>query len=125
MLSMPKSALDGIQEAADEIERELGVRSRCYPKWTSEGKLSRTEARDRMDRLQAAYNLLLAVGKAMQHLPFVWMALAALITTMLLASGCMSVPTVLHELAADTNTVHVLVSTPYGTVTVDRNQETP
>lgn len=37
------------QEAYDEAMRELQVRDRCYPKWVSEGKVSRTEARQRFN----------------------------------------------------------------------------
>lgn len=43
-----------LSEQVDELRRELGVRERCYPKWIQEGKLSRTDARDRLERLRAA-----------------------------------------------------------------------
>lgn len=46
------------QAAVDEIERELNVRLRCFPRWVSEGRVSRTDAQDRIDRLHTAYELL-------------------------------------------------------------------
>lgn len=38
------------QEAYDEALRELQVRKRCFPKWVQEGKLARSDARDRLAR---------------------------------------------------------------------------
>lgn len=46
------------QEALDELHRELCVRKRCFPRWIREGRVSATDARDRIDRLQTAYDLL-------------------------------------------------------------------
>jgi hypothetical protein len=43
-----------IQEALDEIRRELAVRSRIYDRWVAEGRQSYTEARDRYCRLAVA-----------------------------------------------------------------------
>jgi hypothetical protein len=37
------------QEAYDEAMRELQVRERCYTKWVKDGKISRTEARQRFN----------------------------------------------------------------------------
>lgn len=48
------SGLSTPQEARDEVERELSVRRRCYPHWVKDGRLSRTEASDRMARMEAA-----------------------------------------------------------------------
>ena len=45
-------------EALDEAERELNVRARCFPRWVTEGKMSRTDARDRLDRLASVFKLL-------------------------------------------------------------------
>lgn len=42
------------QEAIDEVQRELNVRSRCFPRWIAEGRVSRTDAQDRLDRLASA-----------------------------------------------------------------------
>lgn len=49
------------QAAVDEIERELNVRIRCFPRWVAEGRVSRTDAQDRIDRLHTAYELLKGV----------------------------------------------------------------
>lgn len=43
-----------LEEAASEVDREIKVRVRCYDRWVSEGKLSSVDARDRIERLQAA-----------------------------------------------------------------------
>ena len=42
------------REAADEVAREIGVRKKCYDRWVAEGKLSYSEAVDRMMRLKSA-----------------------------------------------------------------------
>lgn len=47
----PRRSLD---EALSEVDREIKVRARCYDRWISEGKLSSVDARDRIERLQAA-----------------------------------------------------------------------
>lgn len=47
-----------IEEALSECQRELQVRDRCYARWVSEGKLTSVDARDRMERLQAAVDYL-------------------------------------------------------------------
>lgn len=46
------------EEAQAELEREAHVRKRIYDRWIQEGKLSRTEAWDRMERLLTALRLL-------------------------------------------------------------------
>lgn len=46
------------QEALDEVKRELSVRQRCFPRWIRDGKVSATDAQDRIDRLATAYDLL-------------------------------------------------------------------
>lgn len=46
------------QAALDEIERELNVRLRCFPRWISEGRLCKTDAQDRLDRQHTAFELL-------------------------------------------------------------------
>lgn len=43
-----------LEEQVSELERELAVRKRCYDRWVAEGKLSRVDARDRLERLQSA-----------------------------------------------------------------------
>lgn len=46
------------QEALDECERELNVRKRCFARWIADGRVSRTDAQDRLDRLGTAVKLL-------------------------------------------------------------------
>lgn len=46
------------QAAVDELYRELQVRLRCFPRWIEEGRISRTDAIDRIDRLHTAHELL-------------------------------------------------------------------
>lgn len=46
--------LPSVEEALSECERELHVRTRCYDRWISEGKLSSVDARDRRNRMEAA-----------------------------------------------------------------------
>lgn len=43
-----------LKASADEVKRELEVRQRCYPRWVKEGKLSETDADDRLMRLAQA-----------------------------------------------------------------------
>jgi hypothetical protein len=49
---------DDIEGALGEVQRELQVRERCYPRWTEEGKMSRIDAKDRMSRQILAEELL-------------------------------------------------------------------
>jgi len=46
------------QAAVDELERELNVRVRCFPRWVAEGRIAKTDAQDRLDRLHTAFHLL-------------------------------------------------------------------
>jgi hypothetical protein len=46
------------QEACDELYRELQIRKRCFKRWVGEGRLSMTDAQDRLDRLASALELL-------------------------------------------------------------------
>jgi len=39
-----------LREAYDELEREFNVRERCFPKWITEGRISRSDAKDRLER---------------------------------------------------------------------------
>ena len=43
-----------LTEAIDEVFRELQVRKRCFPKWIEDGKISRTDAQDRIARQESA-----------------------------------------------------------------------
>jgi hypothetical protein len=47
-----------ITEAIDEVHRELCVRKRCFPRWITDGRVSKTDAQDRIDRLATAFDLL-------------------------------------------------------------------
>jgi hypothetical protein len=53
--------LSAPQAAVDELYRELQVRLRCFPRWIEEGRVSRTDAIDRIDRLNTALQLLKGV----------------------------------------------------------------
>lgn len=46
------------QEAVDELTRELNVRRRCFPRWVADGRVSATDAQDRLDRLASAIELI-------------------------------------------------------------------
>ena len=54
----------GPSEALDELERELNVRSRCFHRWIREGRVSKTDARDRLDRMASAHKMLMALTQA-------------------------------------------------------------
>jgi len=49
-LELSQLKCETVQEALDEIEREYNVRKRCFPRWVQEGRVSATEARDRLCR---------------------------------------------------------------------------
>lgn len=46
------------QEAVDEVERELNVRLRVFARWVEDGRLSQSDAKDRLQRLFKARALL-------------------------------------------------------------------
>lgn len=50
-----------LEEAVSEVQREIDVRRRLYDRWVSEGKMSRVDAHDRLERLLTALRFLLAV----------------------------------------------------------------
>jgi hypothetical protein len=50
--------VDDIEPALGEIQREMQVRERCYPRWVEEGKLSRIDAKERLNRQIYAEQLL-------------------------------------------------------------------
>lgn len=52
-----------VEAAASEVERELSVRARCYARWVMDGKMSRIDAQDRLDRLAAALAVIAAAQK--------------------------------------------------------------
>ena len=49
---------EDVEGALGEVQRELQVRERCYPRWTAEGKMSRIDAKDRMERQIQAEKIL-------------------------------------------------------------------
>lgn len=53
-----------LEEATSEIQRELDVRRRLYDRWISEGRISRVDAHDRLERMLAALMYLLAYTPA-------------------------------------------------------------
>jgi hypothetical protein len=46
-----------LAEAGTELDREMGVRERCFPKWIDDGRMSRIDAKDRYKRLEIAQQL--------------------------------------------------------------------
>jgi hypothetical protein len=66
--SLKVSRYRPLQEAVDEVERELNVRSRCFPRWITDGRVSRSDACDRLDRLATAFLWLNAVLSAAPEL---------------------------------------------------------
>lgn len=52
-----------LQACIDELTREIDTRKRLYDRWLAEGKLTWTEANERMCRLMGAHQFLL------QHVP--------------------------------------------------------
>jgi hypothetical protein len=49
-----------LEEATSEIQREMDVRRRLFDRWVSEGKMSWTDANDRMERHMSALKHLIA-----------------------------------------------------------------
>lgn len=43
--------------ALDELQREINVRIKCFPRWIADGRLSNTDAKDRLQRLIKAGEL--------------------------------------------------------------------
>lgn len=56
-----------LEEAQSECERECEVRRRCFDRWVQEGRISRIDAKDRLERMISANlflkNLLTAAEK--------------------------------------------------------------
>lgn len=50
--------LSKLQRACDELAREISMRQRCYPRWVEEGRMSRTESKERMFGLVTAQEYL-------------------------------------------------------------------
>lgn len=43
-----------LDQAHGEAVRELTVRNRCFPRWVEEGRITKMDAKDRLERLEAA-----------------------------------------------------------------------
>lgn len=50
--------LSELERAVDEVKREVSVRERCYQRWVDEGRMSRTEAKERMFGMKKALEML-------------------------------------------------------------------
>ena len=58
MTTLKAPSLTALTAARDELYRELMVRTRLFPRWVDEGKVSLTDAQDRLDRIHTAWTLL-------------------------------------------------------------------
>ncbi len=70
VLNLQRGSFLGLDEAVDECQREMDLRTRCYPKWLGEGRISKTDARDRLARLESAVQILKTLQAAVRQLPF-------------------------------------------------------
>lgn len=52
-----------LQEQMDEVRREIDVRRRIYDSWVLGGKVSWTEAHDRLERLLSALTTLIKASE--------------------------------------------------------------
>lgn len=52
-----------LEEATSEIQREMDVRRRLFDKWVYEGRMSYTDAHDRLERLMTALTYLIELSK--------------------------------------------------------------
>lgn len=57
-LHLPADLKPLIGAARDELSRESHVRERCFPRWVTEGRMSQTEADDRLTRHKNALAVL-------------------------------------------------------------------
>jgi hypothetical protein len=57
------------EEAISELLREKNVRARCYDRWVTEGRLTATDAKDRLDRINAAIHFLELPGAIVEAAP--------------------------------------------------------
>lgn len=53
-----RNSTRSVEEALSEVDRELSVRVRCFGRWVDDRKLSAIDAKDRLERLVAAYRYL-------------------------------------------------------------------
>ena len=57
-LALRQVQYEHIDAALSELQRERGVRERCFPGWVASGKISRIDARDRLLRIRYAERIL-------------------------------------------------------------------
>jgi hypothetical protein len=46
-----------LEQAGSELDREMGVRERCFKQWIEQGKISRIDAKDRWERMLLAQQM--------------------------------------------------------------------
>lgn len=62
---MTRERTRSAREALDELLREMNMRSRCFPRWITEQRVSRTDAQDRLDRMASAVDIVESVMQCM------------------------------------------------------------
>jgi hypothetical protein len=60
-LRLSQYTTDEVEMALGELQRERQVRERCYPRWVEEGKVSRIDAKDRLQRQLIAEEIMQVV----------------------------------------------------------------
>lgn len=58
-----------LEKALCELERELNIRKKCYPRWIADGRMTKWEAIQRMEGFQIAYDIVAKLHGAEQALP--------------------------------------------------------
>jgi hypothetical protein len=61
---IPVQHLRSIEEAQDELSREMAARERIYPRWIAEGKILKSDAKDRLERHATAHYFLQKFAEA-------------------------------------------------------------
>ena len=56
-----------LSEARDELYREFKVRERCFPRWVEEGRVTLTDAQDRLNRIHTAFSALAALVESQEQ----------------------------------------------------------
>lgn len=62
---LPPIRVRNLGEARDELQRELEVRERLYPRWMEQGRITKSDAVDRHHRLATALLVLRAACERM------------------------------------------------------------
>lgn len=52
-----KQMREALDAAGSELDREMGVRERCFKNWIEQGKISRIDAKDRWERMLIAQQM--------------------------------------------------------------------